>query len=172
MGESRKYYPWQQGVNYVNFIRCQLKTTSSCTMNIETPCIGICSTVYGDDICRGCRRFADEIIEWNGFEPEKKEVVLKRLAKFTETVMRDKIKAIDEVVLRQKLDDLGVRYVEAHGPYCWVYGLLRAYAFKIKDLSKYGVTLFPSQCGVNLKELLVTIDEELYELSERSFSER
>ena len=34
----------------------------------RTPCIGVCSTTYGDDICRGCRRFRHEI----PFVPAKK----------------------------------------------------------------------------------------------------
>ena len=141
-------------------------------MNIETPCIGICSTVYGDDICRGCRRFADEIIEWNGFDVKSKQAILMRLAKLTETVMRDKIAKIDEAILKEKLNQLAIRYVEAHGVYCWVYALLRAYGFKIKDLSMFGVILKPTQQGVSIKELLATIDEELYTLSEQSFAAR
>ncbi|NCX93995.1 MAG: DUF1289 domain-containing protein, partial [Gammaproteobacteria bacterium] len=51
---------------------------------IQTPCIGICSTVYGGDVCRGCKRFADEVVEWNGFDSDRKRAILDRLARFTE----------------------------------------------------------------------------------------
>ena len=138
-------------------------------MNIETPCIGICSTVYGDDICRGCRRFADEIIEWNGFDAEKKRQILDRLANLTENVMRDKIAAIDEALLQQQCESLNVKIIDRHGPYCWAYSLLRAYAFKLTDLSAYGIELRPTQKGVPIKALLETIDEELYTLSEQAY---
>ena len=45
-----------------------------------SPCIGICSTTYGDLICRGCYRFAHEVAQWNGYEPAQRAVVLERLA--------------------------------------------------------------------------------------------
>ncbi|MCF8976542.1 DUF1289 domain-containing protein, partial [Pseudomonas edaphica] len=28
---------------------------------IKTPCVGLCSTVYGDLVCRGCKRFHHEV---------------------------------------------------------------------------------------------------------------
>ena len=44
-----------------------------------SPCIGVCSTTYGDLICRGCYRFAHEVAQWNGYEGSQKAAVLKRL---------------------------------------------------------------------------------------------
>ncbi|MCA4075779.1 DUF1289 domain-containing protein, partial [Pseudomonas kurunegalensis] len=32
--------------------------------SIKTPCVGLCSTVYGDTVCRGCKRFHHEVINW------------------------------------------------------------------------------------------------------------
>ncbi|MEL0305883.1 MAG: DUF1289 domain-containing protein, partial [Halieaceae bacterium] len=40
---------------------------------IRTPCIGVCSTGVGDVVCRGCKRFAHEVIDWNGYSPEQKQ---------------------------------------------------------------------------------------------------
>ncbi|MEM9624509.1 MAG: DUF1289 domain-containing protein, partial [Pseudomonadota bacterium] len=34
----------------------------------RTPCVGICSTTYGDLVCRGCKRFAHEIVQWNAYD--------------------------------------------------------------------------------------------------------
>ena len=44
-----------------------------------SPCIGICSTTYGDLICRGCYRFAHEVAEWNAYRGEQRLVVQRRL---------------------------------------------------------------------------------------------
>lgn len=44
-----------------------------------TPCAGRCSTVFGDSVCRGCRRFNHEVIQWNTYTPEQHTVVWKRL---------------------------------------------------------------------------------------------
>lgn len=44
-----------------------------------TPCAGRCSTVFGDAVCRGCRRFNHEVIHWNTYNVEQQSAVWKRL---------------------------------------------------------------------------------------------
>ena len=44
-----------------------------------TPCAGRCSTVFGDSVCRGCRRFNHEVIQWNTYSAEQRLSVWKRL---------------------------------------------------------------------------------------------
>ncbi|RZF52207.1 DUF1289 domain-containing protein [Acinetobacter halotolerans] len=44
-----------------------------------TPCAGRCSTVFGDLVCRGCRRFNHEVIQWNTYSPEQRLAVWRRL---------------------------------------------------------------------------------------------
>lgn len=44
-----------------------------------TPCAGRCSTVFGDQVCRGCRRFNHEVIQWNTYTNEQQRAVWKRL---------------------------------------------------------------------------------------------
>lgn len=44
-----------------------------------TPCAGRCSTVFGDSVCRGCRRFNHEVIRWNAYTPEQHSAVWHRL---------------------------------------------------------------------------------------------
>ena len=44
-----------------------------------TPCAGRCSTVFGDSVCRGCRRFNHEVIHWNAYSPEQHTAVWRRL---------------------------------------------------------------------------------------------
>ncbi|OTG80998.1 DUF1289 domain-containing protein [Acinetobacter sp. ANC 4648] len=44
-----------------------------------TPCAGRCSTVFGDAVCRGCRRFNHEVIHWNTYTAEQRLAVWKRL---------------------------------------------------------------------------------------------
>lgn len=43
-----------------------------------TPCAGRCSTVFGDSVCRGCRRFNHEVIKWNTYTEEQHSAVRKR----------------------------------------------------------------------------------------------
>ena len=65
----------------------------------RTPCVGICSTTYGDDVCRGCKRFIHEVINWNSFNPEEKESVWKRLEKLKTLIMQSKISIINETLM-------------------------------------------------------------------------
>lgn len=44
-----------------------------------TPCAGRCSTVFGDAVCRGCRRFNHEVIQWNTYSAEQRNSIWKRL---------------------------------------------------------------------------------------------
>ncbi|TXJ06633.1 MAG: DUF1289 domain-containing protein [Acinetobacter sp.] len=44
-----------------------------------TPCAGRCSTVFGDSVCRGCRRFNHEVIHWNRYTDAEKAAIWRRL---------------------------------------------------------------------------------------------
>jgi predicted Fe-S protein YdhL (DUF1289 family) len=46
---------------------------------LDTPCIAICSTTNGDDICRGCGRTFEEVTNWVIMTDEEKAVVWKRI---------------------------------------------------------------------------------------------
>ena len=44
-----------------------------------SPCIGICSTTYGDLVCRGCHRFAHEVVQWNAYDEQQRGAIRRRL---------------------------------------------------------------------------------------------
>ena len=50
------------------------------------PCVGICSTTLGDDICRGCGLTAEEVVGWNGYGENRKREIVGRLAREREVV--------------------------------------------------------------------------------------
>ena len=51
----------------------------------RTPCVGICSTTYGDLVCRGCKRFAHEITSWNAYSKDQQARVWRRLVELRDT---------------------------------------------------------------------------------------
>ena len=89
----------------------------------STPCVGICSTSHGDYVCRGCKRFFNEVRDWQNFAPDQREMVFNRLAQ----LKRDSILALvgisNEEQLKSKTnaivgdanDDLALRVYEALG---------------------------------------------------------
>jgi predicted Fe-S protein YdhL (DUF1289 family) len=62
---------------------------------IKTPCVGLCSTVYGDLVCRGCKRFHHEVIHWNGYNEDEKRAVWLRLEQLLSQVMAAKVEIFD-----------------------------------------------------------------------------
>lgn len=45
----------------------------------DTPCIAICSTSQGDDVCKGCGRSFEEVQRWPAMSPGEKRAVWRRI---------------------------------------------------------------------------------------------
>ena len=45
----------------------------------DTPCIAICSTSQGDEVCKGCGRSFDEVQHWLAMSPAEKRRVWRRI---------------------------------------------------------------------------------------------
>ena len=45
----------------------------------DTPCIAICSTSQGDEVCKGCGRRFDEVRAWPGMSPAAKRQTWHRI---------------------------------------------------------------------------------------------
>jgi predicted Fe-S protein YdhL (DUF1289 family) len=46
----------------------------------ESPCIGHCTTVLGDDVCRSCLRTFDEVTRWVEMSEDERCAVNQRIA--------------------------------------------------------------------------------------------
>ena len=66
----------------------------------RTPCIGICSTTYGDLVCRGCKRFAHEIVGWNSYDDRQRELVWQRLHRLLAQSVQASLRIVDQERLR------------------------------------------------------------------------
>ena len=75
----------------------------------RTPCVGICSTTYGDEVCRGCKRFSFEVINWNAFNSEEREAVWKRLEKLKSQIMSSRLEVLDSNKLSQGIKDFRLK---------------------------------------------------------------
>ena len=63
------------------------------------PCIGVCSTGIGDAVCRGCKRFAHEVIDWNGYSQAQKQAIDARLDRFLAMCVANKLRIVDQKLL-------------------------------------------------------------------------
>ncbi len=136
---------------------------------IKTPCVGLCSTVYGDRVCRGCKRFHHEVVNWNLYGDEEKRAVWRRLEALLVQVMEAKVEIFDVACLRRQLEARQVRFVPEQSPYCWAYQLIARGSRLINRLEAYGLVLLPEFRGWTLPALRDAIDREFFLLSEAHY---
>ena len=115
----------------------------------RTPCVGICSTTYGDEVCRGCKRFYFEVINWNKYDEDEKDAIWKRLESLKTQIIYSKIKT-----------DLN--------EYCQIFDLIKLVSESFEDLSDFGITFHDE--SMNLEILKRDLEEELLALSDAHYS--
>jgi uncharacterized protein len=136
---------------------------------IKTPCVGLCSTVFGDQVCRGCKRFHHEIVNWNLYTDDEKRAVWERLEVLLVQVMQSKISVFDPALLRQQLEQRKIRFNTGQSAYCWAYQLIAKGARVINQLDAYGLALMPEFRDWSLPDIRDAIDREFFILSEAHY---
>ena len=88
----------------------------------DSPCIGRCSTTWGDDICKGCGRSNKQIREWPSYTSLEKKLINLSLAKKFQArkKMSDKkhpIKELDNKILAAQclIEMVGSELLELYG---------------------------------------------------------
>tara|TARA_X000000368_G_scaffold401351_1_gene374156 strand:+ start:111 stop:572 length:462 start_codon:yes stop_codon:yes gene_type:complete len=135
---------------------------------IKTPCVGICSTTYGDEVCRGCKRFQHEVIQWNSYSDQQKEIVWNRLEALKVQIMQTKFKIIDESKLKSSLDTYNINYYSAVDPFCWVFDLFKQASQSIKNFEEFGLKYLLEE-KISPEEIKKNLEEELFVLSEAHY---
>ena len=135
--------------------------------SLKTPCLGICSTTsVGDVVCRGCKRYAFEVIDWNGYDVEAKSAVLSRIERLSTQILENKLRIFSEPNLRAGLDRFQIPYDELLSPYCWLHNLLKKGHGRMESLEEYGVYALGNYAGMPLSQLCEIIESDLLLLSE------
>tara|TARA_X000000368_G_scaffold84526_1_gene63990 strand:+ start:1131 stop:1577 length:447 start_codon:yes stop_codon:yes gene_type:complete len=129
----------------------------------STPCLGICSTTFGDEVCKGCKRFAHEIVSWTKYSLEEREIINDRLEKFKIKILRDRFKIIDSNLLAARLEEKAINFNHSLDPLTWIFDLLRAAGSQEFDLSNYGIESLDHFDPKTIKD---DINNELLQLSE------
>ena len=135
----------------------------------STPCIGICSTTFGDDVCKGCKRFSYEITNWGKFSNEERAVVNSRLEKFKVNILEEKFTITDRNLFESKMNEFSINFNGSLEPLTWIFDLLRASSNNDLILSDFGVEILPKFSNLSLVDLRDLINEEMLQLSEAHF---
>ena len=133
---------------------------------IKTPCVGICSTTsVGGSVCRGCKRYAHEVIDWNSYNHDQKVAIETRLVSLLTTIVRQKILIIDESLLRWQIERQPVQVPEHRNLYCQAFSLLKAGAGQIHQPADFGLAVTADHRHLSVKAICKQIDDEFYDLS-------
>ena len=129
----------------------------------STPCLGICTTTFGDEVCKGCKRFSHEIVSWTKYSIEEREIVNDRLEKFKVQILKDRFEVFDDKLLSKNLDQMGINFNHSLNPLTWIYDLFRAAGSQTFDLENFGIKSLKNFDAVKVRD---EINRELLELSE------
>ena len=137
------------------------------TNRTRTPCVGICSTTYGDEVCRGCKRFSFEVINWNGFSPEERESVWKRLEKLKTQIMSSRLQILEPELLDNKIRYYQLKIKDDLNDLSKAFELIKQVSESFNDLEEFGIKILnKKQSLIELKE---EIEDELYTLSKAHY---
>ena len=137
----------------------------------STPCVGICSTTFGDLVCRGCKRFAHEIVSWNAFAPEQRDAIWSRLEDLRLGAIGRCLRVLDEEKLIAQAEALRVSRPDERDVLDVAHEVLRRWRDRDACLERFGVEAIAG--ADTAQELIRQIDHEFYGRSlahyERSF---
>jgi predicted Fe-S protein YdhL (DUF1289 family) len=140
------------------------------TSPTRTPCIGICSTTsIGDAICRGCKRYAFEVIRWNSYSESEKESVLRRIEALTVQILKNRFHIQSRDALEQALTAYKIPLNPALSPYCWLHSLLQKAPLADIDPAACGFAILAAQQDATLAQLASVVNAELLLLCEAHF---
>ena len=129
----------------------------------STPCLGICSTTFGDEVCKGCKRFAHEIVGWTKYSEEEREIVNNRLEEFKIKILQHRFRIADKELFSNNLDQMGINFNHSLDPLTWIFDLFRATGSQAIELERFGIE---SLKYFDPKTIRDTINKELLDLSE------
>ena len=128
----------------------------------KTPCVGLCSTVFGDTVCRGCMRFVHEVIDWNKYNPEQKQIIWQRLDEHLRVILPQFVKIYDPRKIVARLQQQRIIYDEKN---LWrgIYSLLRLHEKGFIVLADLGFQVKPDYQWSLIQQQLYQLASAYYQ---------
>lgn len=130
-----------------------------------TPCAGKCSTVFGDSVCRGCRRFSHEVIHWNRYSLDEQKLIWQRLDSQLDQILLPLVQIRDEQALDEFLRSQQVRLLDNASSGRKIYHALRICQRKPACLARAGLSLTAEQ----VQKTWQLFEQRIYSLAVASF---
>ena len=111
-------------------------------------------------MCRGCRRFAHEIVDWNGYTEEQKASILERLKRIKTEVVSQYLFISDETKFQEFSEGLGFDLVDIDEK---IYAVLSYLIAKSESMEASGLAAINASEGISdPSELMRFIESEMY----------
>lgn len=130
-----------------------------------TPCAGRCSTVFGDSVCRGCRRFNHEVINWNKYSLDEQRLIWQRLDSQLDQILLPLITVQSESLLDEFLRSQQVKLLGQASIGRKIYHALRCCERRPSYASRSGLLLEEQA----VKPLWHVFEQRVYSLAVASF---
>lgn len=134
---------------------------------IVSPCVGLCSTTVGDDVCRGCQRHDSEIREWFALDGSEREQRMQALDALREETAGRYLRVIDATALEEQMRRHRIRFRSDQPALSRAVELLRVGRQRIHDLSRYGLEPIGDACGMTPEVLHDAVTTALMEAAQR-----
>ncbi len=129
------------------------------------PCVGRCSTVYGDPICRGCKRFMSEVLFWNQLSLKQRKNIWLRLDQLAIRIMPQFVIIFDSEMLVHFLKTQGIRFPKHLSQESWALHCIENWPKDLDRLHHAGISLIQNSPIQNIKQLQINIQKNIYALS-------
>ncbi len=134
-------------------------------MTALTPCLGRCSTVFGDSVCRGCRRFSHEVIDWNRYTAAQRDFIWLRLDQQLDQIILPLVRVEDPRQLSDFLASRHIRLTTKASQGRQAYEALRICQRQPERCAESGLRLSATQ----VDRTWLQVEQRLYELAVASF---
>jgi len=127
---------------------------------IKTLCVGTCSTTLGDDVCKGCKRFCHEIVQWNGMTGEEKSAIITRCDNLMLQIARRFFVVNQYGLLKSKLESVNIECRSDMHPASWIFELLRTSSQFVPE--EFGLHVLPPYDKLPLSKIRSLMDTWYY----------
>lgn len=135
----------------------------------ESPCIGFCSTVYGDDVCRGCNRYFEEVIHWEKLSNVDKANAMERIHGILRAAVNEFLVIKDLDLLNQQLIKHQVPLPEIDSPEARVLAILYVGAPLMLDLRAYGLLTTEKSKDMTAQDIKLAIIQKRIVLAQPGY---
>lgn len=136
---------------------------------VGTPCIGVCSTTFGDLVCRGCKRFLHEIVDWNRYDEAEKRLVWQRLDSLLALVVSHYFRIDDSDRLDAAMAAQNLRRQPQLSAAARLPELLRAAGPRLLDWHAFGISPTAQAVGLDARTLYDRISRDCHTLAEAHY---